>query len=86
MLGLAIGIISALWLLASVAVLASLEVIVLALGAFPTAIRELEVIGQRPHGLPRLLDIHGGEHGNLLVLDVLGFKIVDFLGKLRNAF
>lgn len=51
MLGFTLDVFLTLRLLASVAVLASLEVIVLALGALPTAIREPEVIG---HTLARL--------------------------------
>ena len=85
MLGLALDVLLTLRLLASVAVLASLEVIVLALGAFPTAIREPEVGLHIPLRLPCLLDIHGSEHGNLWRLTKLGFKIVDFLGKLRST-
>lgn len=79
------SVLSTLGLLASVAVLTALEVIVLALGAFPTAIGELEVVLHHLGRHPRLSGVHGHEHVALMGLDIIRFKIVDFLGKLRHA-
>lgn len=42
----ALAVVGSLWLLASVALLPSLEVVVLALAALPSAVRELEVAGR----------------------------------------
>ena len=76
-------------LLASVAVLATLEVVVLALGALPTPIREPEVI-LAPLllllGLPGLVGIHlGYKHWHLIILVILSLKTVHFLGKLIHG-
>lgn len=85
MFGLTLDIFSALWFLAPVTVFTAFKVVVLALGAFPSTVRELEVLLHPPCSLlrlPGLLGIHGHEHWHLLVLAKFWFKIVDFLGKL----
>ena len=86
MLWLSFSVIITLRLFASVTVLTSFEVVVLALGAFPTAIREPEV---RCHSLlvqllrlPCLLRIHWHKNGSLVILSL---KVVDFLGKLIES-
>jgi len=68
-----------------VAVFAPLEVVVLAFGAFPTAIWEPEGVFVLLNGFPDLGGVHGGEHGQWLLLNIDGFKIVHFLGKFRNG-
>lgn len=67
------------------AVLAALEVVVLAFGAFPTAIWESEGVFVLLGRHPNLRGVHGSEHGLGLLLDIHWFKIVHFLGKFRNG-
>lgn len=73
-LGLAVVVVGGLGLLAAVAVLAALEVVVLAFGALPAAIRELVVnigpslglLGRTFLGLWLRLNHHGRDGGDLL--------------------